>query len=348
MVRRDGAVGVLIVDDSAVVRGMIARGLRDDPDVQVLGAAGDGAAALRLLDELAPDVVLLDVEMPVLDGLQALPKLLARRPDLAVIMASSLTRRHAAMSLRALEMGAADYAPKPDAAGGGAAIAAFFDELKAKIKAHGRRKRAAATAPAPHAAFPRLRPQAVAIGCSTGGPAALLQIFRRAKGAVRTPVFVTQHMPATFTAMLAAQLGEAAGAEAVEAAHETPVRPGCLYVAPGGKHMIAARRGGGVVLLLSDGPPEHFCKPAVDPMLRSLAQAYGAGLLAAVLTGMGRDGADGCLAVAQAGGRFFVRDEATSAVWGMPGAAFRTGRAMGQLPLGAAADYLAAAMRGDA
>jgi len=344
---RTAPINVVLVDDSAVVRGLIARALADDPEMRIVGSAGDGQAALAVLRATAADVVVLDVEMPVMDGLAALPKLLEAEPGVAVIMASALTRRHADMSLRALRLGAADYVPKPQAG----ADAAFFEELKTKIKAHGARVRRAC-APAPKAApanpaLWRCTPRAVAIGASTGGPPALLHIFARAKGKIRTPVFITQHMPATFTAMLAEQIAQVSGAPACEGGEGMRVRAGCVYVAPGGSHMVAERDANGVVLHLSDAPPENFCKPAVDPMLRSLAKAYGRDLLAAVLTGMGRDGADGCVAVADAGGRFFVQDEASSVVWGMPGAAFRTGRAMGQLNLTEAAAYLADAMRGE-
>lgn len=336
-------INVLIVDDSAVVRGMIARAIAVDPHIRVVGAAGDGAAALKMLGAAAPDVVLLDVEMPVMDGLAALPKILAAKPGVAVIMASALTRRHAGMSLSALRLGAADYVPKPEA--GNDNLPIFFEELIAKIKAHAPKpapiKAAAADAP-----IWRFTPKAIAIGASTGGPPALLKVFARAKGRIKLPVFVTQHMPATFTAILADQIGQVSGAPSFEARENMRVEPGCVYVAPGGFHLVALRDGGDVILHLADTPPENFCKPAVDPMLRSLACVYGKDILAAILTGMGRDGARGCVDVANAGGRFFVQDEATSVVWGMPGAAFKTGRAMGQLSLDAAVDYLAAAMGG--
>jgi len=344
-----GAVEVLLVDDSAVIRGMIGRGIEGDRDIRVVGSAGDGQAALTLLQTLAPQVILLDVEMPVMDGLAALPKILAARPGVAVIMASALTRRHAAMSFKALQLGAADYVPKPDAADGAAGLTAFFEELKAKIRAHARTRARLAGATAPRETRPGLasvKPLAVAIGSSTGGPPALLKIFARAKGAVNVPVFITQHMPVTFTAMLAQQLGQVCGAPAAEGADGAIVKPGSIYVAPGGRHMLAERSGSDVVIRLSDSLPENFCKPAVDPMLRALAKVYGKGLLAAVLTGMGRDGAEGARAVADSGGNFITQDEATSVVYGMPGAAFRTGRAMAQLPLDDAAAYLADAMRG--
>jgi two-component system chemotaxis response regulator CheB len=297
---------VLLVDDSAVARGLIQRGVETDPGIRVIGAASNGQTAVDMTRALTPDVVLLDIEMPIMDGLQALPHILAAHPGAAVIMASALTRRHAGLSFRALQLGAKDYVPKPDAANGAGAMPAFLDELKTKIKAHGRKapvKPVAARAPT---TMRKIKPAAIAIGSSTGGPPALLKVFAGVKGKLTCPVFVTQHMPATFTAMLAE----------------------------------------GPVIELSDGPPENFCKPAVDPMLRSLSKVYGPGLLVAVLTGMGRDGAEGCIEAANAGGAFFVQDEESSVVWGMPGAAFRTGRAMGQLSLDATADYLATAMRG--
>ncbi len=334
------AIGVLVVDDSAVVRRLISQGLGDDAGIRVVGAAADGRAAIDMVRAVSPDVVLLDVEMPTMSGLEALPKILEARRETVVIMASALTRRHAGMSLRALQLGAADYVPKPEA---GSALQLFLDELKAKIKAHARNRAAHAAA----AAAPTLRPvraAAVAIGSSTGGPPALLKVMGRAQGRVRTPVFITQHMPATFTAMLAEQLGQVSGARACEGADGMLIERGCIYVAPGGRHMTVERNGDVLFIKLLDTEPENFCKPAVDPMFRSLAKAYGAGVLGAVLTGMGRDGADGCTAIAEAGGRFIVQDEATSVVWGMPGAAFRTGRALAQLPLEAAADFLAGAM----
>lgn len=341
-------LGVLLVDDSAVARGLIQRGVEADPDIRVIGTASDGRAAIELARSLGPDVVLLDIEMPVMDGLQALPHILAARPGSAVIMASALTRRHAGMSFKALQLGAVDYVPKPDAANGAGAMPSFLEELISKIKAHGRRTTPPRTLASRTSAaqLKPLQPDAIAIGCSTGGPSALLKVFAGVKGQLRCPVFITQHMPASFTAMLAEQLGRVAGVPASEGASGALAVSGHLYVAPGGRHMVVERRPRGPTIELLDGPPENFCKPAVDPMLRSLARTYGSGLLAAVLTGMGRDGAEGCVDVVNAGGQFFVQDEASSVVWGMPGAAFRTGRAMGQLSLDAAADYLAAAMRG--
>lgn len=344
----EAPVEVLLVDDSAVIRGMISRGLQGDPAIRVIGSASDGQNALAMLDALAPHVIVLDVEMPVMNGLEALPKILAKRPGTTVIMASALTRRHAGMSLKALQLGAADYVPKPDAAEGQAALTKFFDELRTKIKALSRSKiaregssRAQVRAPT---TLKKLKPKAVAVGCSTGGPPALQNICARLKGKLTTPLFITQHMPATFTAMLAEQLGQICAAPAFEGADGMSVQAGSIYVAPGGRHMVAERMGARVAIRLSDAPPENYCRPAVDPMLRSLAKVYGSDLLTVILTGMGRDGADGCVVVADSGGHVITQDEASSVVFGMPGAAFKTGRALAQLSLDEIGAYLADAM----
>lgn len=333
----EAPIEVMLVEDSAVTRGLIARGLGADAGLRVCGMAGNGQEALNLLQTQSPRVIVLDIEMPVMNGLEALPKILAKRPNTIVIMASALTRRHAAMSLKALELGAADYVPKPDAAEGPGALPKFLDELRAKIRALTSARTALAKPLAEPRMLPvdlqRFRPSAIAIGSSTGGPPALNQICQRIGPGLNVPVFITQHMPPTFTAMLAEQLGKVSGAPAYEGADGMRVKAGAIYVAPGGRHMLVDRRTDGVVIRLSDEAPEHFCRPAVDPMFRSVADVYGAGALAVVLTGMGRDGADGALAIANKGGRFITQDESTSAVYGMPGAAFRTGRASAEFPI---------------
>lgn len=344
----EAPVEVLLVDDSAVIRGVISRGLQADAGIRVVGSAGDGQSALGMLEALTPRVVVLDVEMPVMNGLEALPKILAKRPGTIVIMASALTRRHAGMSLKALELGAADYVPKPEATAGASALTHFLDELRLKIKTLARSNHTSRPAPRtlqPNVlALKQIKPAAIAIGSSTGGPPALQKLCARLKGVLSVPLFITQHMPPTFTAMLADQLGQIASAPAFEGTDGMVVSPGSIYVAPGGRHMLAERDGARVVIRLSDGPQENFCRPAVDPMLRSLSAVYGPGLLAAILTGMGRDGAEGCIAVANGGGHFIAQDEATSVVYGMPGAAFKTGRAMAQLSLEEIAAYLAGGM----
>lgn len=337
----------MVVDDSAIVRGLIVQTLERDPALRVVARAANGEAALIELTRTAVDVVVLDIEMPVMDGLTALPLILKLQPEARVVMASTLTRRNARISLQALQAGAADYVPKPET-GGLVGADEFARELTAKVKAlGGRGALPTATAPAPAAPVvrpatlsPPIRPQVIAIGGSTGAPPALMTLFQALKGELEQAVLLTQHMPPTFTAMLAEQLERAGGRPAAEARDGEPVLPGRIYVAPGGWHMTVGRSGQVPVIRLNQEAPEHFCRPSVDPMLRSAASVYGPGLLAVILTGMGADGAEGCRAVAEAGGRFVVQDEATSVVWGMPGAAARTGLAEAVLPLNQIAPWV--------
>jgi two-component system chemotaxis response regulator CheB len=265
-------------------------------------------------------------------------------------MASTLTRRNAEISLKALHLGASDYVAKPET--GLAGAEAFRQELVAKIKAISRshsgfqakgatlaRGAASTTATAAPMRRPRalptgkVAPSVLAIGASTGGPPALVRLFESLRGAVRQPILLTQHMPATFTALLAEQLARAGDRPCAEARDGEAIEPGRCYVAPGGWHMAVDQAGATPIIRLNQDPPENFCRPAVDPMMRSVAQVYGAGVLAVILTGMGSDGARGCEAVVRAGGRFIVQDEASSVVWGMPGAAAATGLAEAVLPM---------------
>lgn len=369
------AIRVMVVDDSAVVRGVIRRLLETDPDLEVTAAVPNGEAALRALAQQAADIVLLDIEMPVMGGLEALKRIVIEHPATRVVMVSALTRRNAEISLEALKIGAADYIAKPDA--GIATAAEFGRELVAKLKAlasprwpsspDGPPVRTLQTAPQPTprtappliARSPAMAPRAardrtaavraLGLGASTGGPPALLTLFRALQGATaQQPILVTQHMPATFTALLAEQIERAAGRPCVEGRDGEPVRPGRIYVAPGGWHMTVENGPTSPVIRLDQGPPEHFCRPAVDPMLRSLAAVYGEGALAAVLTGMGADGAAGCETVARARGRFIAQDQATSAVWGMPAAAAATGLAEAILPLDEIGPWLRRAMEAGA
>lgn len=333
------AIKVMIVDDSAVVRGVVRRLLEADGQLEVVATATNGEAALRELGQHTLDVVLLDIEMPVMDGLTALRRIVVEHPSVKVIMVSTLTRRNAEISLEALRIGAADYVAKPEA--GIATATEFGRDLIARIKAlttPSRSLRASATPMTrPVSAHPSTRRplvRALGIGASTGGPPALLKLFRVLQGAaMRQPILVTQHMPATFTALLAEQIERAAGRPCAEGRDGEPVLPGRIYVAPGGWHMTVENGPTSPVIRLDQGAPEHFCRPAVDPMLRSLAAVYGDGALAAILTGMGADGARGCEAVARGGGRFIAQDQATSAVWGMPAAAAATGLAEAVLSL---------------
>lgn len=324
----------MVVDDSAIVRGLIVQMLEREPGIRVVGRAANGEAALSELDRIEVDVVILDLEMPVMDGMTALPLILQKKPGLKVVIASTLSRRNARISLEALQRGAADYVPKPET---GTLVNAeeFRRELVDKVVALGRRRGATGqptnTVTTTRPAEAALKPGVIAIGGSTGAPPVLLELFAGLTG-VQQPILVTQHMPATFTALLAEQLERAGGRPCAEAKQGEPILPGRGYVAPGGWHMTVGRSGATPVIRLTEEPPEHFCRPAVDPMLRSAAEVYGRRLLAVILTGMGADGAAGCEAVAKAGGRFIVQDETTSAVWGMPGAAARTGLSEAVLP----------------
>lgn len=359
------AVRVMIVDDSVVVRGLVARWIGEEPGFEVVGTCRTGKAAVDEIARLRPHVVTLDIEMPDMDGLTALPLLLKAQPGVSIVMASTLTQRNADVTLKCLARGATDFVTKPTQ---DVAQAEYRRDLVAKVRALGeaaiRRQKAAfgptraalrpafAAAPGPTAAAsrrvafapaqppavapshgaPALKPlsitpvRALAIGSSTGGPQALAAVLRAAGPSLaRIPVVITQHMPPTFTAALAEHLGAASGRPAREASDGEPIVPGTIYVAPGGKHFAVRVRAGGAHAVILDGPPENFCKPSVDPMFKGAAEAYGAGLLAVILTGMGSDGAGGVRAVAAAGGSILAQDEATSVVWGMPGAAAATG-----------------------
>jgi two-component system chemotaxis response regulator CheB len=333
----------MLCDDSATMRAGLARMLETDPAIQVVARVGDGQQALTALTEARPEVVLLDLEMPVMDGMTALPLLLARRPQPIVIVASALTQRGAAAAMAALRAGASDYVPKPEAGRGGAADPAFKAELIEKVKGWARMRRrpeirrSAPPPPrpaVPPAAPPRRvagRPKLLAIGCSTGGPQALATFVKRLP-VPAVPVVVVQHMPAGFTAMLADHLNRLGTLPCAEARDQEPLLAGRLYVAPGDRHRLVEGAAAGLAARLSDGPPENFCRPAVDPMLRSAVAACGGQVLAIILTGMGHDGLAGCRAVAAAGGQILAQDEASSVVWGMPGAVARAGLPAALLP----------------
>jgi len=332
-------IRVMVVDDSAIVRGLITRQLQTDSSIAVVCTAPNGEQALTEVKRREIDVVVLDIEMPVMDGLTALPLMLAQRPGLRIVVASTLTRRNAELSLKALHLGAADYLSKPE--GTLAAAEDFKRELLEKVRTLGARRGVHPPSPSARApvavavapATPRKRPAVLAIGASTGGPPALLNLFAALRGAAPQPILLTQHMPPAFTSLLAEQLSRVGERPCQEGQDGEPILPGRCYVAPGGWHMTAEVGRAGPTIRLNQEPPEHFCRPAVDPMLRSLAKVYGSGVLAVILTGMGSDGAKGCVAVREAGGRFVVQDEATSVVWGMPGAAAQTGMAEKILPL---------------
>jgi len=347
-----GAIKVMLVDDSAIVRGLVARILAEDPLITVAAQASNGEQAIATLARTPVDVVVLDIEMPVMDGLTALPGILRAVPGIKVIMLSSLTQRGATVTFQALKAGAADYIPKPSASSDMTGTGGFKRELIDKIKSLAAR-RLRPLPPAPGAAPAPPRPaipaaatlttavappagavEVLVIGSSTGGPQALFDIAAKLRGVQpRMPILITQHMPPTFTSILAEHIASASGLPAAEGVHGQKIETGRIYVAPGGKHMLVEKRGSDRFIKISDDPPENFCKPAVDPLFRSIAAAYGAKVVAIVLTGMGSDGAKGGAIIAQGGGLLYAQDEATCVVYGMPAATAHTGLCKAILPL---------------
>jgi len=337
-----GSIKVMLVDDSAIVRSLVGRILAEEPAITVAAQASNGEQAIAALARTPVDVVVLDIEMPVMDGLTALPGILKAVPGVKVIMLSSLTQRGATVTFQALRAGAADYIPKPSAG----ADAGFKRELIDKIKSLAARKlrpatpaaatRPAAAIPPRPAAIPPSGPvEVLAIGSSTGGPQALFDIFAKLRTIKpRIPILITQHMPPTFTGILAEHIAQTSGLPSAEGKDGEKIVAGRVYVAPGGKHMLAERKGGELLIKLSDAPPENFCKPAVDPMFRSISAIWGNRAAAVVLTGMGTDGAKGGRVLAEAGGQLYAQDEATCVVYGMPAAVAQTGLCKAILPLG--------------
>jgi len=329
------AVRVMVCDDSAVIRGAVARMLDADPAVQVIARVSNGQLAIDELKRTPVDVLVLDIEMPVMDGMTALPLLLRADPGLKVIMASTLTTRGADVALRALRLGAADYVPKPSAVTGDET---FRRELVEKVKGLGRMRRRVAQ-PARDMIGLRLRPAAIvpprllAVGSSTCGPQALFTLVQGLGKTLNVPVVLTQHMPATFTPILAEHISKLGGMPCAEAKDGEALAAGRIYLAPGDLHLlIDAARAGFHARLTSDSP-ENFCRPSVDPMLRSAAAASEGRVLVAMLTGMGQDGLAGTRRVIDAGGSAVAQDEATSVVWGMPGAVAQAGLCHAVLPL---------------
>jgi two-component system chemotaxis response regulator CheB len=360
----------MVVDDSVVIRGLISRWVSSEPDMVVAASLRTGLDAVNQLERVNPDVALLDIEMPELDGISALPLLLAKKRNLIIIMASTLTRRNAEVSFKALSLGASDYIPKPESTREPAAAEIFRHDLIQKIRHLGAKVRRAVPAapyplqdrprepslrPAPVAhsqpvrrAFSTTAPRALVIGSSTGGPQALMTLVTELGPVIdRFPVLITQHMPPTFTTILAEHLARSSHRPAREAIDGEIVKVGQIYLAPGGRHMRVARHGADVVIALDDGPPVNFCKPAVDPLFTSAIDVWQGGVLALVLTGMGSDGMRGGKEIVAAGGNVIAQDEASSVVWGMPGAAANAGICAAILPLNQIAPRLVRVFSGD-
>jgi len=334
-------IRVLVVDDSAVIRRLISDLFAKESAIEVAGTASNGITALEKIAQLNPDLVMLDVEMPEMDGLETVTAIRAKWPHLPVIMFSSLTEHGAFITLEALRLGASDYVTKPVNASGAQAI---FEQLRVelipKIKAlcpmtDQEQIPAAAVSPAPPAIAVRPQPvqrpasrvRIVAIGISTGGPNALHSLIPNLPGNFPVPVVIVQHMPAVFTRLLADQLSKRSALDVREGASGAVIKPGQVWIAPGGRHMLVQRNSNFVQLVTNEGPPENSCRPAVDVLFRSVAECFGRDTLAVVMTGMGRDGTSGCEKIRTAGGQIIVQDQASSVVWGMPGTVVQAGLA---------------------
>ncbi len=350
-------IRVLVVDDSVVVRRLVTDSLSRDPDIEVVGFASNGKIALSKVDQLGPDLVTMDIEMPEMNGIEAVRELRRARHTMPIIMFSTLTERGASATLDALVAGATDYVTKPANVGSvQESLAQVASQLIPKIKAlvpkraqlgrgslPSQQAAAAPSAPARPVArgpvttrpMPPVHPvQALIIGSSTGGPEALSKVLSNLSVPPAVPVLLVQHMPPVFTRQLAARLDRLGPASVVEAADGDVLRPGTVYVAPGDHHLELRRSAGVLRIAITDGPPVNFCRPSVDVLFRSAVKEFGGKVLAVVLTGMGADGRTGCEDVVTAGGTVLVQDEPTSVVWGMPGAVATAGLAHRILPVG--------------
>ncbi len=355
---------VLIVDDSAIIRAMIGKRISETEGLRLVSSLANGEMAVNYMKNNIVDVVILDLEMPVMDGMTALPKILELSPATRVIIVSTLSFKNAEVSIRAMQMGATDYIAKPTSHRDKESAEPFFRELITKIKAVGKPSPRPSASPTQgkfparlepevpvnfhlpehtgnRIVFPTFAPQALAIASSTGGPQALLYLFKELKPYLRrVPIFITQHMPATFTKILAQHLSEASGRDCHEGIDGEVIQPGKIYLAPGEFHMVPQMKKGQLSITLNNGPEVNYCRPAADPMIDGLVELYGNKLLLTVLTGMGSDGLGGARNLNTRGGFVVAQDEASSVVWGMPKAVVEHNIAKNVLSLQAMPAYL--------
>jgi len=349
-------IRVLVVDDSTVIRKVLCDALSSDPAVEVAGTAADGRIALAKIGQLNPDLITLDVEMPNMSGLETIREIRKLRPKLPIIMFSTLTERGASTTLDALALGASDYVTKPSNTGSlEVTLARIKQDLLPKIKALCTARPVLPKAPAASldkkvppvpASFPRpaQRVDILAIGTSTGGPNALADLLPGIPRDFPIPIVIVQHMPPLFTRLLAERLDKQCAIRIHEGAPGRTLDPGHAWIAPGDHHMVVERRGTAVQLATNQDPPENSCRPAVDPLFRSVAKVFGPNVLAVVLTGMGSDGVLGAGHIREKGGHVFVQDEASSVVWGMPGQVTAAGQADATYPLASMAHEIVRAV----
>lgn len=346
-------IRVLVVDDSVVIRRLVVQALESDPGIEVVSTAANGRLALAKVEQLRPDAVTMDIEMPELNGVEAVRELRKRGHQMPIIMFSTLTERGATATLDALSAGASDYVAKPSNVGSlSESLKAVADQLIPKIRAlvpgarsaaprtaAGVPARAAAGAPpvvrtaAPRQGARRHPVRAVVLGCSTGGPEALSRVVERLTVPLPVPMLVVQHMPAVFTRQLANRLDRLGPSTVVEAEDGQALVPGGIYIAPGDTHLEVDGKAGNLRARITHGPPVNFCRPSVDVLFRSVLDRIGPDLLGVILTGMGADGKAGSGAIAEAGGTIVVQDEKTSVVWGMPGVTAQAGYAHRIVPI---------------
>jgi two-component system chemotaxis response regulator CheB len=335
-------IRVLIVDDSVVIRRLVTHALEQDTAIEVVGAASNGSIAMQRIPQFNPDVLTLDIEMPEMDGLETLRRIRREYPKLRVIMFSTLTERGAAITLEALTLGADDYVAKVSNEGSlDRSLTRLREELIPKIKQFFHMPGQSRTAPVVERSplarqnpqNPKTRPEVVAIGVSTGGPAALGAILPELPAGFPLPILVVQHMPPLFTRLLAERLNSSCHLPVEEASQDAPVKSGTILIARGDFHLKVAPNGGKVRVCLDQSPPQNSCRPAVDALFTSIGQVYGGAVIAVILTGMGQDGLRGTEILKARGASVLAQDEASSVVWGMPGAVVNAGLADLVLPL---------------